>query len=199
MSKSLGNYFTLRDLLAKGYQPEAIRYLLASVPYRKQLNFTFDGLKSAATAIDRLRNFKLRLETDKYPQGNSEPMAARTAKAEQAFRASLDDDLNTAEALAAVYEYIRDANSAMDAGEFRAGDAAAALKFLGLFDDIFKVLTPTAAGTEILDSEVDSLIAERAAAKKAKNFARADQIREQLVEQGIILEDTKSGVRWKRK
>ena len=199
MSKSLGNYFTLRDLLAKGYQPEAIRYLLASVPYRKQLNFTFEGLKSAATAIDRLRNFKLRLETDKYPEGNSEPMAARTAKAEQAFRESLDDDLNTAEALAAVYEYIRDANSAMDAGEFRAGDAAAALKFLGLFDDIFQVLQPTKAGTEILDSEVESLIAERAAAKKAKNFARADQIREQLVEQGIILEDTKSGVRWKRK
>ncbi len=118
MSKSLGNYFTLRDVVAKGYQPEAMRYLLASVPYRKQLNFTFKGLQSAATAIDRLRNFKLRLETDRYAEGNSEQMAARTAQALQAFDDSLNDDLNTAEALAAVFEYIRDANCAMDAGGF---------------------------------------------------------------------------------
>jgi cysteinyl-tRNA synthetase len=199
MSKSLGNYFTLRDVVAKGYQPEAIRYLLASVPYRKQLNFTFDGLKSAATAIDRLRNFKLRLETDRYAEGNSETLAARTAQARQAFDASLNDDLNTAEALAAAFEYIRDTNSAMDAGEFRAGNAAAALEFLSHFDSVFDVLKPTTVGTEILDSEVESLIAERTASKKAKDFARADQIREQLLEQGIILEDTKAGVRWKRK
>ena len=78
MSKSLGNYFTLRDVLARGYEPEAIRYVLASTPYRKSLNFTFDGLKSAATAIDRLRNFKLRLETDRYPEGSNERVAQRT-------------------------------------------------------------------------------------------------------------------------
>src|SRR5579864_6590867 len=116
MSKSLGNYFTLRDILDRGYQPEAIRYLLASLPYRKSLNFTFDGLKSAATAIDRLRNFKLRLETDRYPEGHNEELAARTAQACKAFIDSLNDDLNTAEALGAVFEYIRDANSAMDSG-----------------------------------------------------------------------------------
>ncbi len=110
MSKSLGNYFTLRDILDKGYQPETIRYLLASVPYRKSLNFTFDGLKSAATAIDRLRNFKLRLETDKFPEGSNEQLAARTAAAAHAFGDSLNDDLNTAEALAAIFEYVRDAN-----------------------------------------------------------------------------------------
>src|SRR5580700_406946 len=130
MSKSLGNYFTLRDVLEKGYAPEAIRYLLASVPYRKSLNFTFDGLKSAATAIDRLRNFKLRLETDKYPEGSNEQLAARTAAAQQSFTDSLNDDLNTAEALAAVFEYVREANSAMDSGDFRAGNVAAALEFL---------------------------------------------------------------------
>jgi cysteinyl-tRNA synthetase len=199
MSKSLGNYFTLRDVVAKGHPPEAIRYLLASVPYRKQLNFTFDGLKSAMTAIERLRNFKLRLETDRFRDCANEAMAARTAAATQAFRDSLNDDLNTAEALGAIFEYVRDANSAMDAGEFCAGNVAAALALLQQFDDIFDVLAPTVQTNAISDSEVESMIAERTAAKKAKNFARADQIREQLLEQGIILEDTKSGVRWKRK
>jgi len=124
---------------------------------------------------------------------------ARTAQAEQAFTDSLNDDLNTAEALAAVFEYVRDANSAMDSGEFRAGNAAAALQFLGRFDSIFDVLRPTVASGEISDTETESRIAERTAAKKARDFARADQIRDQLLEQGIILEDTKSGVRWKRK
>jgi len=199
MSKSLGNYYTLRDLLAKDYTPEAIRYLLASVPYRKQLNFTFDGLKAAAIAIDRLRNFKLRLETDKFPEGLDEACVARTAQAEQAFRESLADDLNTAEALAAVFEYIRDANSAMDAGQFRAGNAARALEFLQLFDSIFDVLKPSTKEGELSDTEIDARIAERTAAKKSRNFALADQIRDQLLAQGIVLEDTKSGVRWKRK
>ena len=199
MSKSLGNYFTLRDLLGRGYQPEAIRYLLASVPYRKSLNFTFDGLKSAATAIDRLRNFRLRLRTETFPDGFNEALAGRTRTAVEAFIASLDDDLNTAEALAAVFEYLRDANSAMDAGEFRAANARPALEFLDRFDTVFDVLDPTAQTSQTSDSEVKSMIAERTAAKKARNFARADQIREQLLEQGIVLEDTKSGVRWKRK
>jgi len=199
MSKSLGNYFTLRDVLEKGYQPEAIRYLLASVPYRKSLNFTFDGLKSAATAIDRLRNFKLRLETDKYPEGSNEQLMARTSAADRAFIDSLNDDLNTAEALAAVFEYVRDANSAMDSGEFRAGNVPSALAYLARFDSIFDVLKPTAQDGQLTDAAVDALIEERTAAKKAKNFARADQIRLELLGQGIILEDTKSGVRWKRK
>jgi cysteinyl-tRNA synthetase len=199
MSKSLGNYFTLRDVVARGYQPEAIRYLLASVPYRKSLNFTFDGLKSAATAIDRLRNFKLRLETDRYAEGPHEEWAARTTAAEQSFTASLNDDLNTAEALAAVFEYVRDANSAMDSRDFRAGNVAAALQFLARFDSVFDVLRPTAQAGQLSDAAVDALIEERTAAKKARNFARADQVRQQLLDQGIILEDTKSGVRWKRK
>jgi cysteinyl-tRNA synthetase len=190
---------TLRDLLQQGYEPEAIRYLLASTPYRKSLNFTMDGLRSARTAIERLRNFKLRLETDRYPEGASEAMKTRTEQAAQAFIEGMDDDLNTAEALAAVFEYIRDANSAMDSGEFQAGDSDAALQLLQRFDAVFDVLTPTAQTNAILDSEVELLVEERNTAKKAKNFGLADQIREQLLEQGIILEDTKSGVRWKRK
>jgi len=199
MSKSLGNYYTLRDLMGKGYAPEAIRYLLASVPYRKSLNFTMDGLKAAVIAIDRLRNFKLRLETDRFADGTNEALLARTAAASQAFRDALNDDLNTAEGLASVFEYVRDANTAMDAGEFKADNVAPALEFLKLFDSIFDVLTPTARAGELSDAEVDARIAERAAAKKARNFALADQIRDQLLQQGIILEDTKAGVRWKRK
>jgi cysteinyl-tRNA synthetase len=100
------------------------------VPYRKQLNFTFDGLKSAATAIDRLHNFKLRLETDHFAEGLDQQLIERTAAANRAFTNSLDDDLNTAEALGNVFEYVRDVNSAMDSGEFRAGNVAAAVAFL---------------------------------------------------------------------
>ena len=111
----------------------------------------------------------------------------------------MDNDLNTAEALAAGFEFLRDANTAIDAGAFRADDAAAALDFLKRFDAVFDIIAPTPATNAIADSEIESLVAERNAAKKAKDFARADQIREQLLEQGVVLEDTKSGVRWKRK
>src|SRR5579864_9427518 len=143
MSKSAGNFYTLRDLREMNYAPEAIRYLLASVPYRKKLNFTFDGLKAAATAIDRLRNFKLRLETDKFSEGLNEKILERTGSSGQRFGESLDDDLNTAEALAALFEFVRDANTAMDAGEFRAGNVRPALELLGQFDAILDVLRPS--------------------------------------------------------
>jgi len=199
MSKSLGNYFTLRDVLARGYQPEAIRYLLASAPYRKQLNFTFDGLQSAATAIDRLRNLKLRLESGGFAEGANAQMDARAAAAARAFSDGMDDDLNTAEALGAVFEYVRDANSAMDAGEFGRGNVAGALGFLERFDSIFDVLKPTVHAGGLTGAQVEAKIAERDAAKKARDFPRADRIRRELLDQGIVLEDTKSGVRWKRK
>src|SRR5579864_1558608 len=199
MSKSAGNFYTLRDLLAMDYAPETVRYLLASVPYRKKLNFTFDGLKAAATAIDRLRNFKLRLETDKYPEGSNGKMLERTKAASQSFEEGLDDDLNTAEALAALFEYVRDANTAMDSGDFRAGDVASGLKLLGAFDSIFDVLQPSRKEAVMSDAQVEALIAERAQAKKNRDFARSDQIRALLLEAGVILEDTKEGARWKRK
>jgi cysteinyl-tRNA synthetase len=182
-----------------GYEPEAVRYLLASVPYRKKLNFTFDGLKAAATAIDRLRNFKLRLETDKFPQGANEKILERTETSARRFGESLDDDLNTAEALAALFEFVRDANTAMDAGEFRAGNVRPAVELLAQFDAIFDILRASPKQTGISDADVESLIAERAQAKKSRNFARADQFRQRLLDAGIILEDTKEGARWKRK
>ncbi len=199
MSKSLGNFHTLRDVIGRGYAPETIRYLLASVPYRKPLNFTFDGLKSAATAIDRLRNFKLRLETGKFAPASVASAAERTARADADFDAGMDDDLNTAEALGAVFEYVRDANSAMDTGAFGAEDAARGLDLLARFDAVFDVLKPTVQAGYITDSEVESLIAARGEARKSRDFARADAIRRQLLDEGIILEDTKDGVRWKRK
>jgi cysteinyl-tRNA synthetase len=199
MSKSLGNYYTLRDLMGKGHAPESIRYLLASVPYRKSLNFTIEGLKSAAIAIERLRNFKLRLETDPFPEGLNAKIADRTVDASQAFTDSLNDDLNTAEALAAAFEFVRDANSAMDSGDFRAGNTPAALEFLGLFDCIFKVLEPSIKTGGLSDSDIEERVAQRTAAKKARDFALADRIRDELLAQGIVLEDTKNGVRWKRK
>ena len=199
MSKSLGNFHTLRDILSRGYPPEAVRYLLASVPHRKQLNFTFEGLKSAETSVDRLRNFKLRLEQEKFPPGMNEKMAERTAGAETQFSESLDADLNTAEALAAVFEYLRDANIAMDAGDFGDTNAIAARAFLDRFDRIFDVLRPSTQQGSLSDAEVEARITARAQAKKARSFAEADRIRDELLAQGIILEDTKDGVRWKRK
>jgi cysteinyl-tRNA synthetase len=199
MSKSAGNFYTLRDLLGMGFAPESVRYLLASVPYRKKLNFTFDGLKAAATAIDRLRNFKLRLETDKYPEGSNEKLLERTRAAAHRFGESLDDDLNTAEALAALFEYVRDANTAMDSGEFLSGNVPSALELLDQFDRIFDVLRPTRNETGLTDAQVEERIAERVQAKKNRDFARADQVRQELLDAGIILEDTKEGTRWKRK
>ena len=199
MSKSLGNFYTLRDILRPRLPPETVRYLLARCLIARALNFTFDGLKSATTAIDRLRNFSLRLDSAKLPEGTSEKIEAQAARGAEHFRASLDDDINTAEALGAVFEFVREANIALDAGEFRAGNVASARGLLDQFDSFFDVLKPAAATGGLSDAEVEDLIAERTAAKKARDFARADGIRGQLLEQGIILEDTKDGIRWKRK
>ncbi len=203
MSKSLGNFYTLRDLCdTRGFSPESIRYLLASVPYRKGLNFTMEGLKSATTAIDRLRNFSLRLDSAKWPEGKNdkiEKIEALAVRAQTDFRAALDDDLNTAEALAAVFEFIREANIAADAGEFYSANVTSARALLNQFDAFFEVLKPSASAGGLSDAEVEKLIADRTAAKKGRDFTRADQIRAQLLEQGIILEDTKDGIRWKRK
>jgi cysteinyl-tRNA synthetase len=199
MSKSLGNIYTLRDIVEMGYQPEALRYLLASVPYRKKLNFSLDGMEAARASIERLRNYKLRLDTAKFGEGEDPGVAGRTAQSVARFDEALDDDLNTAEALGAVFEYIRDTNTLMDSGQFKAGNVKAALGLLERFDSVFDVIRPTEKLGGISDTAVEGLIADRAQAKKSKNFARADEIRKQLTEAGIILEDTKDGVRWKRK
>src|SRR6266545_5316058 len=140
MSKSLGNFFTLRDLVLKGHKPSSIRYLLSSVPYRTQLNFTFDGLKSAATSVDRLRNFRLRLSTGQFPEGSNEGMAKLARETVERMKAALEDDLNTAQAQGAIFEMVRTANAAFDAGEVRKDDVPALLRALKKFDEIFVVL-----------------------------------------------------------
>jgi len=199
MSKSLGNIFTLRDLIELGHTPEALRFVLMSVPYRKRLNFTLESMKGAQTSIDRLRNYKLRLESDKLSPGTNPDIAKLCQDAIAKFEASMDDDLNTAEALAAAFEFVRETNSLLDQGSFLEGNRTAALDLLARFDSVFDVIEPRHKSTGIVDSEVESLITERTSAKKARQFAKADEIRNKLLEAGIILEDTKDGVRWKRK
>ncbi|MDX2268922.1 MAG: cysteine--tRNA ligase [Bryobacter sp.] len=199
MSKSLGNIYTLRELMEMGHSPEALRYVLMSVPYRKKLNFTMESLAGAQTSIDRLRNFKLRLETDKLPDGESEEISALAGRALDKFEAAMDDDLNTAEALAAVFEFVREANTLLDQGKFGAENVAGAMDLLARFDSIFDILKPGTRQDGLSDEAIEALVAERSAAKKAKQFARADEMRNQLLEAGIVLEDTKDGVRWKRK
>ena len=210
MSKSLGNFFTLRDLFAKGHKPSALRFALASVPYRKQLNFTFDGLQQAASAVERLRNFAGRLKSAKFPDGNQSGFAERVARAKNDFEAGLADDLNTAQALAAAFDLVREANTAMDKGEFRRGDVGAVQDFLAAFDRIFAVTSDDdAAKLKALgyggtggpgEAEIEKWIAERQAARQRRDFATSDRIRGDLAERGILIEDTKDGgVRWKRK
>jgi len=141
----------------------------------------------------------LRLESSPFPQGLDEALRARTDEARRQFDAGLDDDLNTAEALAAIFEHIRETNIAMDSGEFRAGNAGGVRDLLARFDSVFDVLRPSLHDEAISEAEIETLIAERAAARKARDFTRADAIRAQLLEKGVILEDTRGGVRWKRK
>src|ERR1700751_4471343 len=130
MSKSLGNFFTMRDLYGKGHKPSSLRYALASVPYRRQLNFTFDGLKQAASSVERIRNFADRLRQGKFPTGSPSNMKERAVKALDDFDAGLADDLNMAVALAATFDFVREANIAMDSGAFGQDDVAASHGFL---------------------------------------------------------------------
>ena len=211
MSKSLGNFFTLRDLFAKGQKPSAIRYLLMSVPYRRQLNFTGDSLKQAENSVTRLRNFYTRLKTEKLAAGSNPGMEKRAAKAEADFDAGLADDLNTAFSLAVVFDLLRDVNTAMDKGEFLQQDAPRIIASMEKFDAIFSILNDdddeilrrmgfVSGDTRLAGTEVEALIEERNAAKKKRDFKRADEIRQKLTDSGIILEDTKDGsVRWKYK
>jgi len=211
MSKSLGNFFTLRDLFAKGHKPSAIRYLLASVPYRSQLNFTMAGLQQAASSVERLRNFVTRLRTERFSAGKSKAIAGRIRKAQDEFRSGLADDLNTAQAFAAVFDLVRDVNTSIDRGEFKQSDVAETLAAMESFDKILAILDDDDAqklaalglGSDqpaLPDAEIDRLVADRQAARKRRDFLEADRIRQHLADRGIILEDTRDGgVRWKRK
>ncbi len=212
MSKSLGNFYTLRDLFARGYRPSAIRFLLASVPYRKQLNFTFDGLQQAAAAVDRLRNLRFRLTRSTFSSGSQSQVREACETARQKFREGLADDLNTAQALAAVFDLVRDVNTLADRGDFRSGDVTLVLDVLAEWDKIFDVMTeddagklraagyaPKEGGEEISAAEVERLLEERARARARRDFADADRVRQELLDRGILIEDTKDGVRWRRK
>jgi cysteinyl-tRNA synthetase len=211
MSKSLGNFYTLRDLFGKGYRPSTIRFLLASVPYGSQLNFTMDGLKQAASSVERLRNFVARLKAEKLPPGNSDSIQQVVNAAIEEFQQGLEDDLNTARALAAVFDLVRDINTAIDRGQFYQADAPAVLAAMDKFDAIFALLAEDddeklrrlgylQVREEFSNQEIEALIGEREAERRKRNFGRADEIRLQLAGRGIILEDAKDGsVRWKKK
>jgi cysteinyl-tRNA synthetase len=225
MSKSEGNFFTLRDLLLKGYKASAIRMLLISVPYRQQLNFTFEGLEAETAAVERLRTFRERIEKTTWPDGSIDVAIEEAAQlAMEKFRSALANDLNTAEARAAIFDLVRFANARADAGRFVAANQAGVLEALRLFNRVFAVLDDhdaewtrfaldwaeregrlkdaapeVLAMRELSDARIDALVEERTQAKRTRNFARADAIRNELASKGILLEDSKDGVRWKRK
>jgi len=227
MSKSLGNFFTLRDLVLKGHKPSSIRYLLASVPYRNQLNFTFDGLKQAAVSVERLRNFRLRLTAGNFAMGATAEIQNLATDTVAKMRAALEDDLNTAQAQAAVFEMVRQANTAFDNGTLKKDDIPPLLSALSTFDEVFAVLEDDDApkmqrvldwalgegrerdiadelrdavrSAQLSDAAVDAKIADMKAARSARDFQKSDAIRAELGDAGILVEITKDGIRWRRK
>jgi cysteinyl-tRNA synthetase len=227
MSKSLENFYTLRDLVLKGHKPSSIRYLLMSVPYRNQLNFTFDGLKQAAVSVERLRNFRQRLMTGNFPDGSTPEMQTIAQETVDRMRAALDDDLNTAQAQAAIFEMVRRANSVLDSGQMHSADIAPLLGALQKFDEIFAVISdddgpkmkrvfdwaPTESREKDISTElreavqsaqlseagIQKKVDEMEAARKARNFKVSDALRAELTAAGVVIENTKEGVRWRRK
>jgi cysteinyl-tRNA synthetase len=227
MSKSLGNFFTPRDLVLKGHKPSSIRYLLASVPYRNQLNFTFDGLKQAAVSVDRLRNFRLRLTAGNFADGSNPQMQVLATEAIHRMRSALDDDLNTAQAQAAIFEMVRQANTAFDTGGVMKEDVSLLLVALGKFDEVFAVLhdddvpkmkqvlqwaqaegrekdisqelRDAVQSAQLSDADIETKIAEMKAARTSRDFKKSDAIRAELAEAGVLVEITKDGIRWRRK
>ncbi len=195
MSKSLGNQFTLRDIIARGHAPEVIRCLLLSAHYRKQLNFTEDGLRQAQASTRRIEDFLIRMKEIADSSAAGEGFAAETAEARAKFIDAMDDDLNTSAAFAAVFDFIRLAYQKLDQEGLGRDDARIAAEFVREADSVFGILRQE---TELLDDEIRRKIDERIAARKRRDFAEADRIRKWLAEQGIVLEDTREGTRWKR-
>jgi cysteinyl-tRNA synthetase len=197
MSKSKGNFFTFRDLRDQGYSGLAIRYLLLSVPYRKQLNFTFEGLQGAESTVERLRNFRRLVRDARTADGSDEKTRKLIETAVSDFESAMDDDLNTAAALAAVHDLVREINTVLADDKLMADDRTVVLDSIAKFDSVLGIFG--AEESPILDAEIEALIAERQEARRDRNFQRSDEIRDELAMKGIILEDTKDGVRWKRR
>ena len=195
MSKRFVNFYTLRDLLAKGYDPITIRYLLMSTHYRQQFNFTFEGLESAKGAIDRLRNIVRRLHDVDGGKDSKGTVATLTAKLEACFGGSLDDDLDIGTALASLFDFVHEVNLLLDEGNVSKQEAAEVGGLLMRIDGVLGVIGKEEV-EETLPSDIDGLVQKREAARKAKNWMEADSIRAQLKGMGIVLEDTAQGVRW---
>jgi len=197
MSKSKGNYYTFRDLKAKGYSASGIRYFLLSVPYNKQINLNFDVLAGAEKTVAGLRDFRARLTEAKTEPGMNEALHNVALRAAEEFEAGMDDDLNTSVALATVHNLSREVNTALARKKVKEENKQELLDLVKRIDTVLNIFG--AESTEMLDSEIQSLIDERLEARRRRDFGRSDEIRDELASRGIILEDTKDGVRWKRK
>ncbi|MDQ5839434.1 MAG: cysteine--tRNA ligase, partial [Acidobacteriota bacterium] len=197
MSKSRGNYFTFRDLREKGFDATAIRYLLLSVPYRKQLNFTFEGLRGAEKTVESLRDFRARVRSTRADAGSNPELRALAARALEEFESGMDDDLNTSVALAAIHTLKTEVNKAIDSHALREDDRRDILALVERFNSVLNIFPDEEPA--LLDADIQRLIEERQQARYRRDFARADEIRDQLAARGITLEDTRDGVRWKRR
>ncbi len=198
MAKSANNFYRLRDLLDKGFEPLAIRYLLLSVPYRKQMNFTFDGLHQAAQSLDRIKEFLFRLRSNDLVDGESPAVSGTLEACRSRFERGMDDDLNTAVALAAVFDLIKAANTALDRNELGIENRTQIEEWFGVIDERLGIFGPAAA-PDSDDDRIEELVAARNQARADRDFSRADEIRAQLLAMGVVIEDTREGTRWRHR